>query len=106
MIFTQPITYLWIAFALLIIGSVYLIIEGYRVHKLFMDSIVGKLIKTLVVILIIELYSLGIAVFAFLVLNPRVISVLFPIVILWIVSLAFAISAVRSAKNEVVKLVK
>jgi hypothetical protein len=104
--FTQPATYLWIALVFLALGSIYLIVEGYKVHKLFLESVVGKLVKALVVVLIIELYSLGIAVFAFLVINPKSAGVLLPIVLLWIASLAFAINAVRSAKKEVTKLVK
>lgn len=104
--FTNLITYLWLALGLLILGSIYLIVEGYRVHKLFAESIVGKLVKTLVVVLLIELYSLGIVCFAFLTFNPKGTLVLLPIVLLWIISLVFAILAVRSAKLEVTKLVK
>ena len=99
-------TYLWIALGVLVLGSIYLIIEGYRVHKLFAESIVGKLVKTLVVVLLIELYSLGIVCFAFLTFYARGVWVLFPIVLLWIISLFFAILAVRSAKQQVVKLVR
>lgn len=97
--------YLWIALGVLILGSFYLIIEGYRVHKLFAESIVGKLVKILVVVLLIELYSLGIVCFAFLTFYPKGTVVLLPIVLLWIISLAFAIVGVRSAKQEVTKLV-
>lgn len=103
---TNTSTYLWAALIILVLGSIYLIVEGYKVHKLFAESIVGKLIKALVVILLIEMYSLGIAVFAFLILNPKTTAALVPIVLLWIVCLVFAIAAVRSAKHEVTKIVK
>lgn len=102
--FSDASNYLWAALILLVIGSVYLILEGYRVHKLFADSIVGKLVKTLVVVLLIELYSLGIVCYAFLFFYPKGAVVLLPIVILWIISLMFAIAAIRSAKREVSKL--
>ncbi len=104
--FRNIATYLWLALAVLVIGSIYLIVEGYRVHKLFAESIVGKLVKTLVVVVLIELYSLGIVCFAFLTFNPKGTVVLLPIVVLWIISLAFSIFAVRGAKLEVTKLVK
>src|ERR1700693_4815168 len=97
-------TYLWLALAILAIGSVYLIVEGYKVHKLFADSIVGKLVKALVVVFLIELYSLGIVSYAFLFFYSKGIEVLFPIIVLWILSLFFAIFAVRSAKREVTSL--
>ena len=98
--------YLWIGIALLIIGSVYLIIEGVKVHRIFADSVVGRLVKTLVVVLIIELYSLGLVSFAFIKFYPRGMTFLLPIVFLWIVSLGYAIFAVKGAKQEVSRLTK
>ena len=94
-------TYLWAALGLLVVGSIYLIVEGYLVHKLFAESVVGKLVKALVVVFLIELYSLGIVSFAFFFFYPRGVVVLLPIVILWLVSLVFAIAAIRTAKNQV-----
>jgi hypothetical protein len=106
MSFTNPTLYLWVGLGILVLGSIYLIVEGIRVHKLFSESIVGRLIKILVLVLLIELYSLGIVSFAFLFFNPKGVVVLLPIVILWIISLSFAIFAVRSAKREVLGLSK
>ena len=63
--FTYSTNYLWLALAVLVLGSIYLIIVGYKVHKLFADSIVGKLIRALVVVFLIELYSLGVLSYAF-----------------------------------------
>lgn len=98
--------YLWIALGALVLGSIYLIIQGYKVHKLFAESVVGKLVKALVVVFLIELYSLGIVSFAFFFFYPKGMVVLLPIVLLWIVSLMFAIFAIQSAKQEVAKLIK
>lgn len=98
--------YLWIGIGVLIIGSVYLIIEGINVYKLFAESIVGRLVKTLVVVLLIELYSLGLVSFAFVRFYPRGMVFILPIIFLWIVSLAYATFAIRSAKREVVGLTK
>lgn len=102
--FNDPASYLWLALGILVLGSLYLIVEGYKVHKLFAESIVGKLIKALVVVFLIELYSLGVVSYAFIFFYPRGTTVLLPIVLLWIVSLCFAIFAVRSAKKEVTNL--
>lgn len=103
--FNNLATYLWLALGVLVIGSIYLIIEGYRVHKLFAESVVGRLVKTLVIVLLIELYSLGTVCYAFLFFYSAGAIVLFPIVLLWIASLGIAIFAVRSAKQEVTRLV-
>lgn len=102
--FTNLTNYLWLALVVLVVGSLYLIVEGYKVHKLFAESIVGKLVKALVVVFLIELYSLGIVTYAFMFFYPKGVVVLLPIVALWIVSLVFAIFAIRSAKLEVAKL--
>ena len=104
--FTDAATYLWLALGVLLIGSIYLIIEGYNVHKIFAESIVGKLVKALVVVFLIELYSLGVVTYAFLFFYAKGAMVLLPIVGLWIISLVFAIFAIRSAKNEVTSLTK
>lgn len=98
--------YFWIALGVLVVGTIYLIVEGIRVHKLFADSIVGRLINILVVVLVIELCSLGIVCYAFLSFYPKGSPVLVPIVFLLIVSLGFSIYGVRSAKMEVFKLTK
>ena len=97
--------YLWISLGILVVGSIYLIIEGYKVHKLFAESVVGKLVKALVAVFLIELYSLGIVSFALFFFYPKGTVVLLPIVILWIISLVFAIFAIRSAKMQVTSLV-
>ena len=96
--------YLWISLGILVVGSIYLIAEGYKVHKLFAESVVGKLVKALVVVFLIELYSLGIVSFAFFFFYPKGMVVLLPIVVLWIISLVFAIFAIRSAKLQVTSL--
>ena len=104
--FNDLSTYLWISLGVLVVGSIYLIVEGYKVHKLFAESIVGKLVKALVVVFLIELYSLGVVSYAFVFFYPKGTLVLLPIVVLWIVSLLFAIFAIRSAKQEVTGLMK
>ena len=92
--------YVWLALLILVLGSAYLIYEGYKVHKLFADSIVGKLVKALVVVFLIELYSLGLVSYAFYYFYPKAVLVLLPIFMLWIISLIFAIFAIRSAKKQ------
>lgn len=92
---------LWAGLVILIAGSIYLIIEGYHVHKLFADSVIGKLVKTLVVVVLVELYSLGVVSFAFVNFFPRGVLVLLPIVGLWIVCLIYSIYAIRSTRRAV-----
>jgi hypothetical protein len=106
MLLTNATFYLWVGLGALVLGSIYLIAEGLRVHRLFADSIIGRLVKTLVVVLLIELYSLGIVSYAFLLFSPKGTFVLLPIVGLWIVSLVFAIFAVKATHRQVLNLAK
>lgn len=93
--------FLYAGFAILVIGSAYLVYEAVKVHKLFADSIVGKLVKTLVVVVIIELYSLGVVTYAFLNFFEKGIYILLPIIGLWILCVIYSAYAVRSARSEV-----
>ncbi|MCL5008957.1 MAG: hypothetical protein M1400_01290 [Patescibacteria group bacterium] len=104
--FSDLVTYFWLALGLLALGSVYLIVDGYRVHKIFADSIVGRLVKILVTVFIIEMYSLGVVSFAFVFLNPKNAIILLPIAVLWLVSLGIAIYGVRAAKKDMDKLIR
>ena len=72
--------YFWVALGVLVLGTIYLIVEGTRVHKLFANSIVGRLINVLVVVLVIELCSLAIVCYEFLSFYPEGSAVLVPIV--------------------------
>ena len=96
---------LWTGLALLVIGSVYLIIEGVRVHKLFSNSVIGRLVQTLVVVVLVELYSLGVVSIALLNFSPRGILVLIPIIGLWILCLIYSIYSIHATRREVSKLI-
>ena len=98
--------FLYAGFAILVIGSAYLIVEAWRVHRLFANSIVGRLVRTLVIVVIIELYSLGVVSYALINFFSRGVVMLLPIVGLWILCVIYAAYAVRSARSEVGSLVK
>jgi hypothetical protein len=100
----QP--FLYAGFAILVLGSIYLIVEAVRVHRLFANSIIGKLVKALVVVVIIELYSLGVVSYAFLNFFQPGIYMLLPIIGLWILCVIYSAHAVRSARTEVGTLIK
>lgn len=97
---------LWGALVILVGGSIYLIVEGFRVHKLFTDSIIGKLVKMLVVVVLIELYSLGVVTYAFLIFSPRGVYALVPIVGLWILCLVYSIYSIHAMRKDIARTVK
>jgi hypothetical protein len=97
--------FLYAGFAILVLGSIYLIVEAVRVHRLFAESIIGKLVKTLVIVVVIELYSLGVVTYAFLNFFERGIYILLPIIGLWILCVIYSAYAVRSARTDVGSLI-
>ncbi len=98
--------FLYAGFAILLLGSIYLVVEALKVHRLFADSIIGRLVKTLVIVVIIELYSLGVVSYAFFSFFRRGIFMLLPIVGLWILCVIYSAYAVRGARTEVGVLIK
>lgn len=98
--------FLYAGFAILVLGSAYLIREAIKVHHLFADSIIGRLVKTLVVVVIIELYSLGVVSYAFLSFFRKGVYMLLPIIGLWILCVIYSAYAVRGARTEVGTLIK
>lgn len=98
--------FLYAGFGVLLLGSLYLIVEALKVHRLFADSIIGRLVKTLVIVVVIELYSLGVVSYAFLSFFRRGVFMLLPIVGLWILCVIYSAYAVRGARTEVGSLIK
>ncbi len=98
--------FLYAGFIILLLGSLYLIVEAVKVHHLFADSIVGRLVKTLVIVVVIELYSLGVVSYAFLNFFRKGIYMLLPIIGLWILCVIYSAYAVRGARAEVGSLIK
>jgi hypothetical protein len=94
---------LWCLLAVLVAGSAYLIVEGVRVYRLFSESVVGRLVRTLVVVFLIQLYSLGLVGVAFITFKPEAVVVILPIVVLWLLTLIFSTLAIRAAKRELVQ---
>lgn len=97
---------LWLGIGVLLAGSTYFIYEGVKVYRIFSESIVGRLVKTLVVVFVIELYSLGLVSVAFVKFYPKGLIFILPIIFLWIVSLFYAIFAISGAKKSMLNLNK
>ena len=102
--FNDPTTYLWISLAVLIVGSIYLIIEGYKVTNFLRNPLWANWLRRLWRFFNRIIFTGGCQLRFCLLLPKRHDSVL-PIVLLWIVSLVFAIFAVQSAKREVTSLI-
>lgn len=95
---------LWLGLFSLFLGSLYMLWEGAKLEELFTDSILGKLIKVLIVVFLMVLYSLAVLSFAFFTFAPSSLFVLLPIVLLWLLSLMYAIFTMKKTYNEIKKL--
>lgn len=92
--------FLYAGFVILVLGSAYLVAEAVQVHRLFAESIIGRLVKTLVVVVLIELWSLGVVTYAFWIFYKQGLYMLLPIVAMWIMCVIYSIYAVKAARGK------
>jgi len=89
-----------IGWPILIIGSVYVLIKGKHVYALVKDSLVGKVIRILVYIMMVVMYSLGIVSTAFMYYSEEGIYIVLPIFLIWLVTFTVTIKTLMNAEKE------
>lgn len=94
-----------VGWPVLIIGSVYLFFKGRSVYSIVRGSLVGKITKALVFTMLLEMYSIGVLMTAFMY-TDEIKGVLFsaPIFVIWYVTFLWCVSTLEKAKAEVTKL--
>jgi hypothetical protein len=94
-----------IGWPVLIAGSIYLFITGKKVYSMVKGSMIGKIIKTTVVTMLVEMYSLGIVTTLYMMTDlERGIMVGVPIFLIWFVMFVWSMKTLISASNEVHKM--
>ena len=98
-------TILIIGWPVLIAGSVYLLIKGRQVYNMVKGSMIGKITKTLVATMLVEMYSLGIVTTAYMYADEeRGVLVGIPIFLIWFIMFIWSMKTLISARNEVHKM--
>lgn len=91
-----------IGWPVLIGGSIYLFVRGKEVYKMVKGSLIGKITKTLILTMMVEMYSLGVITTVYMfdnVKNGVLIGV--PIFAIWFVMFALTLKTLISARNEI-----
>jgi hypothetical protein len=89
-----------IGWPILIIGSVYILIKGKHVYALVKDSLIGKVVRILVYIMMVVMYSLGVVSTAFMYYSEKGIYVVLPVFLIWLVTFIVTIKTLMNAEKE------
>jgi hypothetical protein len=91
---------LGIGWPILIIGSIYIFVKGSQVYNMVKGSLIGKITKTLVYTMLVEMYSLGIVSTAFMFYEEKSAYLILPIFLIWFVSFIATIKVIIKAEKE------
>lgn len=95
---------LGIGWPVLIAGSIYLFIKGREVYRLIKGSLVGRITKTLVYTMLVEMYSLGIVCTAYMFARPKSVYLILPVFLIWFVCFIWALKVLIKAQEETEKI--
>ena len=93
-----------IGWPVLVFGSVMLFIRGRAVFVLVKGSLVGKITKTLVITMLVSMYSLGIVATFYLFSCDFSVYIVLPVFIAWFITFAMSFVTLKKAKEETEKL--
>lgn len=91
---------LGVGWPVLIIGSIYLFIKGKHVYALVKGSLVGKVVRILVITMMIEMYSLGIVSTGFMYCSTKGVYVVLPIFLVWFIMFVLTMKVLMKAEQE------
>ncbi|EKE07276.1 MAG: hypothetical protein ACD_18C00131G0001 [uncultured bacterium] len=96
---------LFVGWPVLVAGSIYVFVKGKGVYSLVKGSLIGKLSKTLVYTMLIEMYSLGVVATFFLYCSlESALYVVIPVFVVWFINFLIAVKVLNYATAEVKKM--
>ena len=96
---------LFVGWPILVAGSVFIFIKGKGVYGMVKGSLIGKISKTLVYTMLIEMYSLGIVSTFFLYCSLKTaFYVVIPVFVVWFINFIMAVKVLNYATNEAKKM--
>ena len=96
---------LFVGWPILVAGSVFIFVKGKGVYSMVKGSLIGKLSKTLVYTMLVEMYSLGIVATFFLYCSLRTaLYVVIPVFVIWFINFIVAVKVLTYATGEVKKM--
>jgi len=95
---------LGIGWPVLIGGSIFLFIKGRGVYSMVKTALIGKITKTLVFTMLIEMYSLGIVCTAYMMADPSSTYLVFFIFLIWFIVFILSLRVLMQAEAEIKKM--
>jgi hypothetical protein len=97
---------LLVGWPILIIGSLYIFVKGRAVYKLVRGSLVGRVTQVLVITMLVEMYSLGIACTAYMFERSEAVYIVLPIFLVWLAMFIWVLRTLDKAREEANKIAK
>jgi hypothetical protein len=97
---------LGIGWPVLITGSIILFIKGRSVYSMVKTALVGKITKTLVFTMLIEMYSLGIVCTAYMMADPNSTYLVLVVFLTWFIVFVSSLRVLMKAEAEVRKMMQ
>jgi len=94
------IVILAVGWPVLIIGSIYLFIKGKHVYSLVKGSLVGKVVRILVITTMVEMYSLGVVSTGFMFCSTKGIYIVLPVFTIWFIMFVATMKVLMNAEKE------
>lgn len=94
------IVILAVGWPVLIIGSIYLFIKGKHVYSLVKGSLVGKVVRILVITTMVEMYSLGVVSTGFMFYSVKGIFIVLPVFAVWFIMFGATMKVLMNAEKE------
>jgi len=95
---------LGIGWPVLVGGSIFLFIKGRSVYNMVKTALIGKITKTLVFTMLIEMYSLGIVCTAYMMADPNSTYFVFFIFLVWFIVFVSSLRVLMQAEAEIKKM--
>lgn len=93
-----------VGWPLLVFGCIYVFVKGRQVYQLVKDSLVGKLTKALVYMILVNLSTFGIVCTVYVFADPKGLYIVGPVFAVWFVVLVWTLRTIVQADKETRKL--
>lgn len=93
-----------IGWPVLIGGSIFLFIKGRSVYGMVKTALIGKITKTLVFTMLIEMYSLGIVCTAYMLASPSSTYLVLLVFLVWFIVFISSLRVLLRAEAEIKKM--
>ena len=91
---------LFVGWPILIGGSVYLFVKGKKVYEIVGASMVGNMIKILVIGMLVEMYSLGIVATVLMWVDVNYTYLVIPVFVIWFIVFILSLKMLREWELE------